>query len=106
MAYRLHHHGRTYCGSERTRVFYQPLSQIRNHENALLFDYGMALDLYYFSQIWNVRKKLFSGNDLKEITTAYGEKFDMLNLQFIFRSKKYFHMAPADIYALLDPYEL
>ena len=83
--------------------FYQPLSQIRNHENALLFDYGMALDLYYFSQIWNVRKKLFSGNDLKEITTAYGEKFDMLNLQFIFRSKKYFHMAPADIYALLFP---
>ena len=29
--------------------FYQPLSQIRNHESALLFDYGMALDLYYFS---------------------------------------------------------
>ena len=86
--------------------FYQPLSQIQNHESALLFDYGMALDLYHFSQIWNVRKKLFSGNDLKEITMAYGEKFDMLNLQFIFRSKRFFHMAPADIYALLDPHEL
>lgn len=83
--------------------FYQPLSQIQNHESALLFDYGMALDLYYFTQIWNVRKKLFSGNDLKQITHAYGEKFDMLNLQFIFRSKRYFHMAPADIYALLIP---
>ena len=34
---------------------------------------------------------------------AYGEKFDMLNLQFIFRSKRFFHMAPADIYALLIP---
>lgn len=83
--------------------FYQPLSQIQNHESALLFDYGMALDLYYFAEIWNVRKKLFSGNDLREITTAYGEKFDMLNLQFIFRSKRYFHMASADIYALLIP---
>ena len=50
--------------------FYQPLSQIQNHESALLFDYGMALDLYYFTQIWNVRKKLFSGNDLKQITHA------------------------------------
>ena len=44
--------------------FYGPLSRIQNRENALLFDYGMALDLYYFSLIWHVRKKLFSGNDL------------------------------------------
>ncbi|MCI6005011.1 MAG: V-type ATPase subunit [Blautia sp.] len=83
--------------------FYIPLSHIQDHENALLFDYGMALDLYYFTQIWNVRKKLFSGNDLKEITFAYGEKFDMLNLQFIQRSKQCFNMQPADIYALLIP---
>ena len=83
--------------------FYGPLSTIQNRESALLFDYGMALDLYYFSLIWHVRKKLFSGNDLAEITKAYGEKFDMLNLQFIFRSKRYFNMAPADIYALLIP---
>ena len=48
-------------------------------------------------------RNFFSGNDLAEITKAYGEKFDMLNLQFIFRSKRYFNMAPADIYALLIP---
>lgn len=83
--------------------FYVPLSRIQNHDTALLFDYGMALDLYYFYMIWNVRKKLFSGKDLEQITTAYGEKFDMLNLQFISRSKRYFSMAPADIYALLIP---
>lgn len=83
--------------------FYEPLSMIQNRESALLFDYGMALDLYYFGQIWKVRKKLFSGKDLEEITHAYGEKFDMLNLQFIYRSKQYFQMAPADVYALLIP---
>ena len=83
--------------------FYGPLSRIQNRENALLFDYGMALDLYYFSLIWHVRKKLFSGNDLAEITKAYGEKFDMLNLQFIQRSKRYYNMDPASIYALLIP---
>ena len=27
----------------------------------------------------------------------------MLNLQWIYRSKKYYHMTPADIYALLIP---
>ena len=83
--------------------FYVPLSRIQNHDTALLFDYGMALDLYYFSMIWNVRKKLFSGKDLEQITTAYGEKFDMLNLQFIQRSKRYYNMDPASIYALLIP---
>lgn len=83
--------------------FYGPLSKIQNHDTALLFDYGMALDLYYFSLIWNVRKKLFSGKDLEQITTAYGEKFDLLNLQFIYRSRHFFNMAPADIYALLIP---
>ena len=77
--------------------FYVPLSRIQNHDTALLFDYGMALDLYYFSMIWNVRKKLFSGKDLEQITTAYGEKFDMLNLQFISRSKRYFsYLCAAD----------
>ena len=83
--------------------FYVPLSRIQNHDTALLFDYGMALDLYYFSMIWNVRKKLFSGKDLEQITTAYGEKFDMLNLQFILRSKRYYKMEPAAIYAQLIP---
>ena len=83
--------------------FYHPLCKIQEHENALLFDYGMALDLYYFTQIWNLKKKLFSGKDLEEITRTYGEKFDMLNLQFIQRSKRCYGMQPADIYALLIP---
>lgn len=83
--------------------FYQPLSKIQTHENPLVFDYGMALDLYYFSQIWDLRKKLFSGKDLEEITKSYGEKFDLLNLQFIYRSKKFFQMSSPDIYALLIP---
>ena len=68
--------------------FYAPLQSVYENGNGLLFDYGMALDLYYFNQIWSVRKKLFKGNDLDEITKAYGEKFDMLNLQFILLKKE------------------
>ena len=43
--------------------FYAPLLSVYENGNGLLFDYGMALDLYYFNQIWSVRKKLFKGND-------------------------------------------
>ena len=34
---------------------------------------------------------------------SYGNKFDLLNLQWIYRSKQYYHMTAADIYALLIP---
>ncbi len=82
--------------------YYKPLKIIQGID-PLIFDDGMALDLYYFTHIWRVRKKLFSGKDLEFITSTYGEKFDMLNLQFIYRSRKYYQMAPADIYSLLIP---
>ena len=40
---------------------------------------------------------------MKQHFSSYGEKFDMLNLQFIQRSKRYYNMDPASIYALLIP---
>ena len=83
--------------------YYAPLSRIGQEYHPLLFDYGMALDQYYFANIWRMKDKLFKKRDLEEIIKAYGNKFDMLNLQWIYRSKKYYHMAPADIYALLSP---
>ena len=83
--------------------YYRPLSKISQEYKPLLFDYGMALDQYYFANIWSVKEKLFKKRDLEEIIKAYKNKFDMLNLQWIYRSKKYYHMAPADISALLIP---
>ncbi|MDO4648284.1 MAG: V-type ATPase subunit [Eubacteriales bacterium] len=81
--------------------FYRPLKRMQNGQAPTLFDYSMALDLYYFTLIWNVRKKLFRGKDLEELTRTYGEQFDLLNLQFIQRSRVYFRMRPEEIYSLL-----
>ena len=61
--------------------FYVPLSRIQNHDTALLFDYGMALDLYYFSMIWNVRKKLFSGKDLEPVSYTHLIRYCSLRAQ-------------------------
>lgn len=85
--------------------YYTPLHQLYagGGENLLVFDYGMALDQYYFSSIWKGKDKLFSGRDLKEITAAYGRKFDLINLTWIFRAKKYYHMERSRIYSLLIP---
>ena len=83
--------------------YYGTFSKLLEMEHPTLFDYEMALDLYYFRDIWRMKDKLYKGQDLKELTKAYGSKFEMLNLQWIYRSKKYYHMSSADIYALLIP---
>ena len=82
--------------------YYAPLKAVQGLD-PLIFDDGMALDVYYFTQIWNIRKKLFSGTDLEELTVTYGEKFDLLNMQFIYRSKKYYNLPAAAIYSILIP---
>lgn len=83
--------------------YYQPLTALSGLETPTLFDYEMALDLSYFSAIWKTKDKILSKKNLEEITKAYGNKFDLLNLQWIYRSKQYYHMTAADIYALLIP---
>ena len=83
--------------------YYQPLAALSGLETPTLFDYEMALDLSYFSAIWKTKDKILSKKNLEEITKAYGNKFDLLNLQWIYRSKQYYHMTAADIYALLIP---
>ena len=84
--------------------YYSLLSQMKSSTvHPLIFDYGMALDQHYFTQIWKLKNKLFKGLDLEEVTMAYGRKFDMLNLNWIYRSKKYYQMTPNQIYPLLIP---
>lgn len=83
--------------------YFHPLHSLARLEEPTLFDYEMALDLYYFSTIWKTKDKILTKKDLEEITRAYGNKFDLLNIQWIYRSKRYYQMDSADIYALLIP---
>ena len=83
--------------------YYDPLVHLNTMEHPTLFDYEMTLDLYYFSHLWKEREKIASKKDLEQLTKACGSKFDMLNLQWIYRSKRYYHMTSANIYALIIP---
>jgi len=67
-----------------------------------LLDYEVALDLHYFSKVWKLRGLV--GRDEQEvIRTTFGTKIDLLNLQWIYRSKKYYNMDSAIIYSMLIP---
>lgn len=83
--------------------YYKPLSQIRDSGADTLFDYDLALNLYYFSAMWKQRKEILSKKDLLVFTNNLGTEIDLLNLQWIYRAKKYYHLQPAQIYAMLIP---
>ena len=84
--------------------YYEPLSRLRDKPSITLFDYDLTLDQYYFASTWKECKRVLKNKkELELYKRDCGTKIDLLNLQWIYRAKKYYNMAPADIYSLLVP---
>ncbi len=83
--------------------YYAPLQAVREAEKATLFDYDLTLDLYYFSEMWRKSRQLLKGEERKMYIRDLGMKIDLLNIQWIYRAKKYYNMLPPDIYSLTIP---
>ena len=84
-------------------VYYGLLSHLDDADRPTLFDYEVHLDLLYFKTIWKVMGKYLAREEQELLTRCFGSKLDLLNVQWIYRSKKYYHLPPADIYSLLIP---
>lgn len=84
-------------------AYYDLLASIRDSEHATLFDYELKLELLYFKHIWTVKSKVLHKNEQEVLDQCFGCRMDMLNVQWIYRSKKYYSLPAADIYALLIP---
>lgn len=83
--------------------YYPTLHAIYESGQATLFDYETSLDLHYFNFMWKAKDKILKGKEHELITEAFGSRIDLLNLQWIYRSKKFYHMTPVEIYALIVP---
>ncbi len=83
--------------------YYELLKKVLDSGNAKLIDYDLALDLYYFTNLWKKDRKLLKGDDLAIFTRDYGTRIDLLNMQWIYRAKRYYQMEPAQIYAMTIP---
>lgn len=87
----------------RKTAYYDVFRQLGRGGGKTLFDYEMALDLFYFSNIWKKKDKVLKGKDLKMFTQVYGSQIDMLNMMWIYRAKHYYQIPPAGIFALIIP---
>lgn len=93
----------TILSSLKSTSYYAPLYKVSQNANAVLFDYETALDQFYFNTIWKDKGGMKKPENVKTIEKVFGTKFDLLNLWWINRARKYFHMSAADIYAMLIP---
>lgn len=67
------------------------------------FDMETQLDIYYYTNLWRQIKRSLQGKDRKKMEQYVGYEADILNLLWIYRSKKYYHMPNDFIYAVLIP---
>lgn len=83
--------------------FYAYLHPLVGQSQVTLFDYGMAMDFCVFGTMWRQYKKHFEGETSKTLCKSYGTQFDLTNLMWIYRSRKYYEMDKTDIYKILLP---
>lgn len=84
-------------------MYYQPIKQLDSVEKPSLFDYETTLDTFACTTIWREKNKLLEKDEEKIFERIYGTKFDLLNIIFIYRYKRYYNLPPEQINTLLIP---
>lgn len=90
-------------GNMEGSVYYNLLTHLNDVSEPSLFDYEIHLDLLYFDEVWKTTSKRLSKSEQQILARCYGSTLDLLNIQWIYRSKKYYHLSSAEIYSLLIP---
>jgi len=84
-------------------MYYETLSSLNNSSSSALYDYELALDIFYFKCIWKLKSKYLPKQEDETLTKSFGPRMDLLNIQWIYRSKKFFQLTPEKIYSMIIP---
>ena len=83
--------------------YYDLFKRLQATNHTTLRDYQVQLDIYYFRKVWKSKDHILKGKNLKAVTMIYGTQIDLLNLLWIYRSKKYYDMETGKILATIIP---
>lgn len=92
-----------YINNLKGTQYYPVLSKLSSKPGLSSFDYEMALDSYYFTKSWHLKDKTLKDDTLKAFTQRIGTEIDLLNIMWIYRSKKMYDMGASDIFTYLIP---
>ncbi len=83
--------------------YYALLSPLKDVREASLFDYELALDIYFFRYLWRLKDKVLKSGELAQMTRIYGTQIDLLNILWIYRSKRFYKIDSTQMYTNLIP---
>ena len=95
-----------FVGNLKGSPYHEPLSRMLEDGRASLPACETALDMLYFRTMWKIKDKYLSKEERKILAQCFGTRMDMLNLEWICRSKKFYQLSPGEIYAMLIPIQL
>ncbi len=85
-------------------VYYDLILDLQEQDATSVFEYEMRLDLLYFKMMWKTSSKSLSKDDREFISSLFGNRMDLLNIQWIYRSIKHYALTPEQIKVLLIPF--
>lgn len=95
-----------FVGNLKGSPYYEPLNLMIQKGRTGLPAIETALDMLYFKTVWRIKDKYLSKEESRILVQCFGTRMDMLNLEWICRSKKFYKLPPGDIYAMLIPIQL
>ena len=84
--------------------YYNCLNEVFSKGANNIFEYALALDSYYFDICFRFANKELKGEESKEILSILGTRCDFLNMQWIYRTKKYYKVKDTEVYSTLIPH--
>lgn len=86
-----------FIGTLKKTRYYKLLRSYEDETNdVVLFYMEMNLDKYYYSNLIDISKN-FSEEDRKCVKNLLGRKIDILNINWIYRGLKYYHLLPEEL---------
>lgn len=95
-----------FVGNLKGSPFYEPLNLMLQNGAVSLPACETALDMLYFRTMWKMKDKYLSKEERQILAQCFGTRMDMLNLEWLCRSKKYYKLPPGEIYAMMIPVQL
>lgn len=72
-------------------------------DDSPLMEYELTLDIFYYRHIWQHRNEIGNKTDLEVLIKTVGTHIELLNLNWAYRAKKYYHLSPSEVYKFIIP---
>lgn len=94
---------KSFSDAIRNSCYYEPVHLLLDQGITSLFEYETAMDTLYFNRMWTHLNKKLGKEERDAVLSCIGEKIDLLNLEWLSRAKRRYHLSKQAVEELLIP---